>query len=54
VIYDVTGKTALSLFIPDTGKNGFTLDAGSLPEGVYNLSIACDEGMVNKRLVILR
>ncbi|HEX7414837.1 MAG TPA: T9SS type A sorting domain-containing protein [Bacteroidia bacterium] len=49
-VYDVNGKLVLSQTI-----NGKTIiDASSLNEGVYNISIISNEGMVNKRLVIVR
>ncbi len=49
-VYDVTGKMVLSQTI--NGKT--TIDAGSLNEGVYNISIISNEGVVNKRMVIVR
>ena len=49
-VYDVNGKLILSQTI--TGKT--TIDAGNLNEGVYNISIISNEGVVNKRLVIVR
>ncbi|HEX7413869.1 MAG TPA: nidogen-like domain-containing protein [Bacteroidia bacterium] len=49
-VYDVNGKMVLSQTI-----NGKTIiDASSLNEGVYNISIISNEGMVNKSLVIVR
>ena len=49
-VYDVTGKLVLSQSI-----NGRTsIDAGNLSEGVYNISLQSNEGVVNKRLVIVR
>jgi uncharacterized repeat protein (TIGR03803 family) len=49
-LYDVNGKVVLSQTI--NGKT--TLDAGSLNGGVYNISIMGNEGVVNKRLIIMR
>jgi len=49
-IYDVNGKLVLSQ--PISGKTN--IDASFLNEGVYNISIICNEGVVNKRLVIVR
>jgi hypothetical protein len=49
-IYDVNGKLVLSQTI--NGKT--TIDASSLNEGVYNISLLSNEGVVNKRLVIVR
>jgi type IX secretion system substrate protein/NHL repeat-containing protein len=49
-LYDVNGKFVLSQTI--NGKT--TIDASSLNEGVYNISIISGEGVVNKRLVIVR
>lgn len=52
-LLDVNGRIVLNL-PPLRDGNSFTVDAGHLPEGIYNLSITCDEGLVNKRLVIAR
>jgi hypothetical protein len=49
-VYDVNGKVVLSQTI--NGKT--TIDASSLNEGVYNVSISSSEGVINKRLVIVR
>ncbi len=49
-VYDVNGKLVLSQTI--TGKTN--IDANSLNEGVYNISIISNEGILNKRLVIVR
>jgi type IX secretion system substrate protein/VCBS repeat protein/FG-GAP repeat protein len=49
-VYDVTGKMVLSQTI--NGKT--SIDASSLNEGVYNISLQSNEGVVNKRLVIVR
>ncbi|HEX7413271.1 MAG TPA: T9SS type A sorting domain-containing protein [Bacteroidia bacterium] len=49
-VYDVNGKLVLSQTL--NGKT--TIDASSLNEGVYNISISSDEGIVNKRLVIVK
>ncbi len=49
-VYDVNGKLVLSQII--NGKT--TIDASSLSEGVYNISIISNEGIVNKKLVIVK
>ena len=49
-IFDVNGKLVLSQTI--TGKAN--IDASNLAEGVYNLSLINTNGVVNKRLVIVR
>jgi hypothetical protein len=49
-VYDVNGKLVLSQTI--NGKT--SIDANSLNEGVYNISLQSNEGVVNKRLVIVR
>jgi sugar lactone lactonase YvrE len=49
-VYDVNGKLVLTQTI--NGKT--TIDAGSLNEGIYNISITGNEGIANKRLVIAR
>jgi sugar lactone lactonase YvrE len=49
-LYDVNGKVVLSQII----NNKITIDASHLEEGVYNLSIISNKGIVNKRLVIVR
>ncbi|MHB8259223.1 MAG: T9SS type A sorting domain-containing protein [Bacteroidia bacterium] len=49
-VYDVNGKLVLSQVI--NGKT--TIDANSLNEGVYNISLISNEGVVNKRLVIVK
>ena len=49
-VYDVNGKLVLNQTI--TGKTH--IDAGTLNEGVYNISLISDEGVVNKRLVIVK
>ncbi len=48
-VYDVNGKLVLTQTI--NGKT--TIDASSLNEGVYNISLQSNEGVVNKRLVIV-
>jgi type IX secretion system substrate protein len=49
-VFDVNGKLVFSQTI-----NGNTnIDAGNLSEGVYNVSIMGNEGVVNKRLVVVR
>jgi type IX secretion system substrate protein len=49
-MYDVNGKLVLSQIINDKTN----IDAGSLNEGIYNISIISNEGVVNKRLIIVR
>ncbi|HXD92712.1 MAG TPA: T9SS type A sorting domain-containing protein [Bacteroidia bacterium] len=49
-IFDVNGKLVLSQII--NGKTN--IDATNLAEGVYNLSLMNQNGVVNKRLVIVR
>ncbi len=49
-VYDVNGKAVLTQTI--NGKT--SIDAGSLNEGVYNICLTSNEGVVNKRLVIVR
>ncbi len=49
-LYDVNGKLVLSQSI--NGKTN--IDANILNEGVYNISLQSNEGVVNKRLVIVR
>ncbi|HEX7412487.1 MAG TPA: T9SS type A sorting domain-containing protein [Bacteroidia bacterium] len=49
-VYDVNGKMVLSQVI--NGK--VIIDASNLNEGVYNISIISNEGVVNKRVVIVR
>ena len=49
-VYDVNGKLVLSQTI--NGKT--TIDASNLNEGVYNISLQSNEGVVNKKLVIVR
>jgi hypothetical protein len=49
-VYDVNGKLVLTQTI--NGKT--SIDATPLNEGVYNISLQSNEGVVNKRLVIVR
>ncbi len=49
-LYDVNGKLVLSQTI--NGKTN--IDAGSLNEGVYNICIIGNEGIVNRKLVIVK
>jgi hypothetical protein len=49
-MYDVNGKVVLSQTI--NGKT--SIDASSLNEGVYNISLQSNEGIINKRVVIVR
>jgi hypothetical protein len=49
-IFDVNGKLVLVQTI-----NGTTsIDASILSQGVYNISITSNEGVVNKKLVIVK
>ena len=48
-LYDVNGKIILTQTIKGTAP----IDGSSLPEGIYNLSITSDNGLINKRIVIL-
>ena len=49
-VYDVTGKVVLSQNI--SGKT--IIDVGNLNEGVYIVSITSNQGIINKRLVIVK
>ncbi len=49
-MYDVNGKLVLTQTL--IGRT--SIDAGSLNDGVYNINIISNEGIVNKRLVIVR
>lgn len=49
-IYDVNGKLVLTQIL--NGKTN--IDARSLNEGVYNMNIISDDGVVNKKLMIIR
>ena len=49
-LFDVNGKLVLIQTI--IGKTN--IDAGNLAEGVYNLNITTNDGVINKRLVIVR
>jgi uncharacterized repeat protein (TIGR03803 family) len=52
-IYDVNGQTVLSQSI--NGKATTTMiDVTSLNEGIYNISIISNEGVINKRVVIVK
>jgi hypothetical protein len=58
-LYDVNGRLVLSntprpAGTPLNGRNVYTIDVSSLNEGVYTISIISNEGVVNKKLVILR
>jgi len=58
-VYDVNGKLVLSQSLTPTlrqtqGAQTTTIDASALNEGVYNVSLISNEGVVNKRLVIVR
>jgi len=49
-VFDVNGKLVLSQTI--NGKTN--IDATNLAEGVYNLSLINQNGVVNKRLLIVK
>jgi hypothetical protein len=49
-LYDINGKLVLTQTI--TGKTN--IDASKLNEGFYNLSILSNQGVINKRIVIVR
>jgi len=58
-VYDVNGKMVFSQTIQPSlrqaqGAQTITIDASTLNEGVYNISLISNEGVVNKRLVIVR
>jgi len=49
-VFDITGKQVLAQSI-----NGTTnIDASNLAQGVYNISIIGNRGVVNKKLVIVK
>ena len=49
-VYDVNGKLVLNQII-----NGTTIiDAGSLNAGVYNINLISNDGVINKRMVIVK
>ena len=50
-VYDVNGKLVLSQTIHN-GKA--TIDVSSLTNGIYNISISSNEGVINKRVVIAK
>lgn len=50
-IFDIAGKLLLSKPFP-SGKS--TIEANALPQGIYNVSISSNEGISNKKLVILK
>ena len=49
-IYDINGRLVLS----QTMNGKTNIDASNLFEGIYNISIINNDGVVNKRLVIVR
>ena len=49
-IFDINGRLLVSKIINGTT----TIDTGNLPEGVYTLTIKNPEGVVNKKLVIVK
>ena len=50
IMYDVNGNEVLNQII--NGKS--TINAANLAEGVYNISIISNEGILNKRVVIVK
>jgi hypothetical protein len=50
IMYDVNGREVLNQII--NGKS--VINATNLAEGVYNIGIISDEGILNKRLVIVK
>jgi PKD repeat protein len=50
LIFDINGKQVLSQIINGTT----TIDVSNLSQGVYNLSVISSDGVVNKRLVIVK
>lgn len=57
-VYDVNGRVVLTQIIQATPtpreENRTTIDASSLPSGIYNVSIISTEGLVNKRVVLAK
>lgn len=55
-VYDVNGKLILSQPTPNPSLEGnsITVDASSLQNGIYNVSIISNEGVVNKRIIITK
>jgi len=49
-VYDINGKLVLT----QTLKGRTSIDLSALNEGVYNISLLSNEGVINKRLVIVR
>jgi len=49
-VIDVTGKIVLTQTI--NGKT--TIDASTLAQGIYNLSVTSNAGVANKRLIIVK
>jgi hypothetical protein len=49
-VYDVNGKLIFSQIL--NGKT--SIDVSSLNEGVYNISLLSNVGVINKRLIIVR
>ena len=49
-VYDLTGRLVLTQTITGTA----TINAASLPDGIYNVKISGTNGAVNKRLVIAK
>ena len=49
-VFDVNGKLVFS----QTIHGNTSIDAGTLADGVYNVNIMGNEGVVNKRLVVVK
>ncbi|HEX7413769.1 MAG TPA: T9SS type A sorting domain-containing protein [Bacteroidia bacterium] len=49
-VYDINGKLVLS----QTMNGKTTIDASSLNDGIYNVNITNSDGVVNKRIVVVR
>lgn len=49
-VYDVNGRIVLTQPI----NSKATVDMANLPAGVYNINLASNEGIVNKRMIIAK
>ena len=49
-MFDINGRLVLS----QTMQNKITVDLSNLNEGVYNISLISDQGVVNKRVIIIK
>jgi hypothetical protein len=52
-VYDVTGKL-IPIPNPSQREGKITVDLRSLQNGIYNISIISNEGVINKRVVIVK